>query len=216
MTNSSYYVGVDLGQARDATAIAIVHSYREVLQVRNRVTMEFGTKEWLVLRQVERVRLGTDYTTVVARVGQVVRALTGLGKVTVVPDGTGVGRPVVDMLRKAAVRAEIVPVIITGGHGQGESRGYRTVAKKDLIHGLSTLVEKGELSFASDMSGNEMLREEMAKMSRRTLSGEPDDMVFAVALACWRARRGKVGESGCLTDLGISRSHSAKPLPGKV
>ena len=104
--------------------------------------------------------------------------------------------PVVDMLRKEAPRAEIVPVIITGGHGQGESRGYRTVAKKDLIHGLSTLVEKGELSFAGDMPGNEMLREEMAKMSRRTLSGDPDDMVFAVALACWRARRGKVGESG--------------------
>ena len=102
MTNSSYYVGVDLGQARDATAIAIVHSYREVLQVRNRVTMEFGTKEWLVLRQVERVRLGTDYTTVVARVGQVVRALTGLGKVTVAPDGTGVGRP----RRTSAARGE--------------------------------------------------------------------------------------------------------------
>ena len=192
----TYYIGVDLGQARDASAIAVVHSFRTVLPHRNPVTMAFPVKDWLVLRQLERMRLGTDYTTVVARVGQVARALLGLGKVTVVPDGTGVGRPVVDMLRKQTGRAEIVPVIITGGHGSGQSKGYRTVAKKDLIHGLAMLVEKGELAIAWNLQGREMFREELAKMKRATLSGEPDDTVFAVALACWRARRGKVGESG--------------------
>ena len=94
-----------------------------------------------------------------------------------------------------AMRAEIVPVIITGGHGSGSSKGYRTVAKKDLIHGLCTLVERGELQFAGNLRGGESLVEELVKMSRTTLSGEPDDAVFALALACWRARRGKVGES---------------------
>ena len=57
-------------------------------------------------------------------------------------------------------------------------------------------METGELRFANDLAGRELLAEEMAGMKRSSLSGKRDDAVMALALACWKAGRGKVGESG--------------------
>ena len=60
---------------------------------------------------------------------------------------------------------------------------------------LRMLVERKELSFAWDLKGKEILLEELAGMKASTLSGRKDDGVMALALACWRAKQGKVGES---------------------
>ena len=117
-----YYVGVDLGQARDPSALAVLE-YAEITgTVRNPVTFGFEVKERLALRQVERMRLGIEFSEVVARVSQVVRYLNGAPPpartvewfikpppVTVVVDATGLGRPVVEMLRKERMKAEVIP-----------------------------------------------------------------------------------------------------------
>jgi hypothetical protein len=80
-----YFVGLDLGQRQDFTAVPVVER-----------------KEWpvgkrLALRHLERMPLGTAYTKAVERVCKIMRhpeIQTG-GRLVV--DATGVGAPVVDM-----------------------------------------------------------------------------------------------------------------------
>ena len=205
-----YYVGVDLGQARDPSAIAVVE-YAEIAgTARNPVTFNFEVKERLALRQVERLRLGMEFSDVAARVAQVVRYLNGAPPpaknaewfrkpppVTVVVDATGLGTPVVEMIRKERMKATIVPVKITGGEGvnRGE-KGFWNVSKAVLMMGLAALVDRGELRVAGDLRNLDQWMAEMESVNAETLEGNPDDMVIATALACWRARQGKVGESG--------------------
>ena len=195
-----YYIGVDFGQVRDATAIAVVESEVVVGRERDKVTGMFPLSERLVVRQLERMRLGTEYIDVAKRVGQIGRAIKNLGalsggtSVSIVCDGTGVGRPVIEMIRKEKHACQVVPVTITGGTSTGYGGGYWSVPKKDLIMGLVSLIQRRGLFYAGDLSAREIWMSELQGMRRTTLSGEPDDTVFAVALACWRARRGKVAD----------------------
>jgi hypothetical protein len=95
---TNYFVGVDLGQSRDYTAIAVVER-RGVggrMEIRQLTHAEDGV---LRLRFLERVELGTPYPEVVERVVQVTRSRELAGRCHLIVDGTGVGRPVVDLLR---------------------------------------------------------------------------------------------------------------------
>src|ERR1035438_4240226 len=125
---SEFYVGLDLGQARDFTALAVVE----------RVAMkgEWDLATWthrkvLVqrLRHLERIALGTPYPDVVRRVVGVMGSLTG--KRQLIVDATGVGRPVVDMLRAEGMDCWILPVMVTSGHGEAREKGYYKVPKRD-------------------------------------------------------------------------------------
>ena len=60
---------------------------------------------------------------------------------------------------------------------------------------LAVLVDRGELRVAGNMRNREQWLAEMASVDSRTLEGDPDDMVIATALACWRASQGRVGFS---------------------
>ena len=67
--------------------------------------------------------------------GQVARGL----------DVTGLAPRVtlVETIRKAGMRAQIVPVIITGGQKASYSGGFWTVGKGELMTKLCVMVEKG-------------------------------------------------------------------------
>ena len=92
-----FYVGVDLGQARDFTAIAVVE--RAGLQDGwDPVVYAWKKKTVLRVRYLERVPLGTAYPDVVERVVGVTRAPKLTGRCDLALDATGVGRPVVDLL----------------------------------------------------------------------------------------------------------------------
>ena len=96
-----YYVGLDLGQKRDFSAIVAVDRQ--------------GTG--LVVRYAERMPLGTPYPRVVERVREIVRSSQLLGNCTLSVDATGVGAPVVDMLSAARLGCELNAITITGGDG---------------------------------------------------------------------------------------------------
>ena len=198
-----YYVGVDLGQARDPSAIAILE-YSEVPgTVRDPVRFNFPVIQRLALRQVERLPLGTEFSGVARRVGQIARYLAnnnpgryGQSPVTLVIDATGVGRPVVEMIRKEPLQcAQVVPVMITGGSQSHQTGGFWHVPKTELIMRLATMVDRAEFFVAANLRNKEAWLAEMLSVKAGTLSGNPDDLVIATALACWRARRGKIGES---------------------
>src|SRR5262245_6945507 len=91
---SGHFVGVDLGQASDFTAISVLE----------RPESEAPALPVYRLRHVEQIPLGTPYPAVMERVLTVLKA-PELRVVALVVDGTGVGRPIVDMLAE-----KIIPI----------------------------------------------------------------------------------------------------------
>jgi catechol 2,3-dioxygenase-like lactoylglutathione lyase family enzyme len=204
--NEHYFVGVDLGQKQDYTAIAVVE--------RAEVQTGFDWACWAPvmetrhsLRHLERVRLGTPYPEVVARVREVVQTQNLAGRCVLVADATGVGGPVMDLLRADGLPCELVPVTITGGdQAQHAGRTWR-VPKRDLVIGLQVMLETGALRIAADLREGETFVKELTNMRVKVSAsgresfaawreGAHDDLVLAVALACWRSRRRDIGHVG--------------------
>jgi hypothetical protein len=193
-----YFIGVDLGQMRDPSTIAVVQraelrgpwdgayfAYRKIPELR--------------LRGLERIPLGTPYPEVVERVVEVTSMPVLRGRAHLIVDGTGVGRPVVDLLKKARPAARLKPVWVISGDRQSYSDGYYHVPKRDLIVGLQVLFQNRDLRIAKNLPHGETLVEELANVEVKvTPSGREemaawrhglhDDLVFAVALACWGAK----------------------------
>ena len=182
-----------MGQKQDHTAIAVVER-----------------REFLEVRHIERVALGTPYPMVVAYLREMVGRAEVRGRCALVVDGTGLGAPVVDMLRGAGLGCEITAVTITGGERERRSGGgqYVTVPKRDLIAGLQVALENEDLKIARRLKQAGSLVRELVdvRMSSGLGTGkvrvgadgygEHDDLVIALALACWRAKRREVGERG--------------------
>ena len=197
---SRYFVGVDLGQRQDPTAIAAIERHtRETGEV-DAATRDRVVETLFRVRGLRRLKLGTPYPTVVEEVCKIVRAIAELGQTTLIVDSTGVGAPIVDLLRASVdSRVALVPVIFTAGDTARYDNGAYRVPKKDLVHGLMLLFEEGSLRLLDDHPESRALIHELTNM-RVKISGEShaayeawrqgqhDDLVFALALACWRAR----------------------------
>ena len=115
---------------------------------------------------------------------------------SLVVDATGVGQPVVDMLRAARLGCDICAVTITGGDkARCDGAGWN-VPKQDLLAGLQVLLERGELRIAKDLRGARLLMRELMDMQAKGAGGygQHDDLVIALALACWRVRKWRVND----------------------
>lgn len=196
---SEYFAGLDLGQSQDFTALAIIER-AQLTGEWDAAAYTYRTETALRLRHLERVPLGTPYPDVVARVRKVMGSPTLSGRRRLAVDATGVGRPVVDLLRGADLGCQLWPVLITGGDTEASGQGYYRVPKRDLIIGLQVMIQRGELQIAGGLSYSAALVREMAEMRVRVSGagreqyggwreGEHDDLVLAVALACWGVRR---------------------------
>ncbi len=194
-----YFVGVDLGQSRDFTAIAAVER-AELRGPWDPVMYAWRKTVSLRLRFLERLALGTPYPEVVARVVEVTRAPELADRCWLAVDGTGVGRPVVDLLRRAGPRGILMPATITCGDAETYGNGYYRVPKRDLIVGLQVLLQRGALEIAGGLRFGAEFVAEMAAMQVKVTTGgheqygawregTHDDLVFAVALACWAAKK---------------------------
>jgi hypothetical protein len=191
-----YYVGLDIGKAQDHTAIVIV---RRADRLRAWMEPEF---EGLGLCFAERVALGTAYPLVAGRVREIVTDEKLRGQVAVAVDATGVGAPIVDMLRAGRLGCEVAAVTITGGEkasGAGPGNAW-SVPKQDLMAGVQVLLERRQLKIAPTLKeAGALVREltdvKMTAGARGRLrmgadgSGEHDDLVVALGLAVWRAMR---------------------------
>lgn len=193
-----YFIGVDFGQSRDFTAIAVLER-AETKGAWDPVMFAWKKVVSLRLRYLERIALGTPYPEVVERVVQVTQWPELAGRCRLAVDGTGVGRPVVDLLRRARPGCVLMPVNITSGLKQTEEGGYYGVPKRDLILGLQVLLQRGVLRIAAGLEyGPDLVKEMAAMQVKITLAGHEqygvwregthDDLVFAVALACWNAQ----------------------------
>jgi hypothetical protein len=203
-------IGVDLGQRRDYSAVAVVERIETAgygFDHLHWMTRAEGLPDEWVVRHLERMALGTPYTAVTARVVEVARHPKVRDDCRLVVDATGVGMPVVDMLRAAHPGCEMTPVVITGGTGERYDRGLWYVPKVDLLARLQGLLEQKRLRIARRMRESGTLVRELLDIrgTRRASgrlrvgaegAGEHDDLALAVALAVWVGRKGKVGEKG--------------------
>ena len=198
---TNYFVGLDLGQKQDPTALAVVE-WAEYVGAWDAVAFEHRKETSLSLRHLERMPLGTPYPEVVYRVGCTMRSrqLAGAERRYLVVDGTGVGPAVVDLLLLEDLQAKLWPVTITSGDTERYADGYYRVPKRDLIVGLQVLMQQCGLQIAEGMKEGATLAREMAEMRVKISgsgneqfgawrSGEHDDLVLAVALACWGVRK---------------------------
>ncbi len=182
----TYFVGLDLGQATDYTAITVIE----------RLETEPIT---YALRHIERPKLGTPYPAIVARVKELVEGPEIDGRYIIVADATGVGAPVVDLLHQAQLA--VAPVTITGGDKPVCEAGHWRVPKRDLVFGLLTVLQTGRLKVADGLAlGPTMITELLnfkVKIDPQTAhdsyaawrEGVHDDLVLSAALACWYAER---------------------------
>jgi len=199
-----YYLGVDLGKEQSHSAMVVVERaelvYRQ--EMRDPVTMQFPTETRYFVRHAERFPLGVPFTDVATRIRELVRRPPLQGWVKVVVDGTAVGAAVLEMLRgNGGLGCRLIPVVITGGDRTSVSpgpdgSGY-TVPKRDLLHGLVVAFENEWLEMAGSIGPalEVMVQELRSVRGGRNggfsgMSGAPtDDMVLALSLAWWRAKR---------------------------
>ena len=197
---TEYFLGVDLGQRQDFTAIAVVAKTEEQRRERNPATWEWETDTRLHLRHMRRLPLGMAYPDMVAEVCRMIAPLAKAGECTLVVDATGVGAPVVDLFRRSGLGCAIVPVQITGGDRESQEGGMWRVPKRDLVIGLQVMFQERRLQISGRLAEGPALLRELMQM-RVNISqtghdsygcwreGSHDDLVLAVSLACWRAQR---------------------------
>lgn len=199
----TYFLGLDLGQAADYTALAVLEKLFPKREVERRSEPSQGAYVEALpplyhCRHLARMPLGTTYPAVADHVKELLGTPKLRGRTSLVVDNTGVGRPVVDMLRAS----QLVPiaVTITGGDTVTFDGGGLRVPKRDLVGAVQILLQTERLKFAQDMPLVPVLVRELmdfrVKISEQGhdsygawREGSHDDLVLAVAVAAWYGER---------------------------
>lgn len=205
-----FVVGVDLGQAHDPTAIAVIEHVH--VRVRPEYAQAYGMdsrrRAWLGewnrairsnhppqynVRHLERLPLGTHYPAQVAHIAEMVRRAP-LKDAPVFYDYTGVGRPVGDLLHQAGIR-KLRRVHLTGGHESRSDGDRHAVSKVDLVSRLQAALHAGELAIEHTLPDAAVLARELAdyrlnftaagNAQFNARSGAHDDLLIATGLALY-------------------------------
>jgi Terminase RNaseH-like domain len=192
-----FVIGLDLGQKQDYTAVAVVEKIERE-----------DDKPMLHLSHLERYALGTPYgeqmDRVAALIEKIKKRINHLYPPTpeLIVDATGVGVGVVEMLKERGLKYRAVS--ITGGITEGHSRGTHHVPKRNLVSRAVAPFEGKRLKIARGMRLVPELVKELenfkVKVNTRTAhdsyeawrESDHDDLVLALALACWWAERRSV------------------------
>jgi hypothetical protein len=192
----TYVSGLDLGQAADFTALAVLE---KTISPEPTPTGKYLAS--YSVRHLERFPLGTAYGAVTERLVKLFGDRTLKGSVLAV-DRTGVGRAVVDMIYAARVGASLMPITITAGHKaepDAVGTGWR-VPKKDLVGVLQVLLQERRIKVAPQLPEAPTLVRELQNFRVKVTAaaneiyeawreGQHDDLVLAVGIAAWAAER---------------------------
>jgi hypothetical protein len=205
-----FYVGLDLGQSSDYTALAVVQGVKEVSEERPR-----KISSSLHLRHLERYPLRTPDSAIADGVAALMRSeplggheydpsrrRTARTRSELFVDKTGVGAGVTDLLKAKGIL--FTAITIHGGEKVHRENGAYNVPKKDLVAALEVPFDTGTLKVAEGLSLWPTLKEELLNFRRKQnqktahvsyehwREGDHDDLVLACAMACWGAmsRRG--------------------------
>jgi hypothetical protein len=203
MRHEQLISGLDLGKAADYSVLAVVG--------RSKLEKPVAKRRFkYALRWLQAWELGTPYTATRPGVRSVIGDVKArfdapaLRKTVLAVDYTGVGMAVVEQVIAAKVAARLNPVMITGGHtvstpDETKDRSWH-VPKPELVGTLTVLLENDLLKWAAPDSPHALplirrfekeltaFREFVTRKKNVTYGAEAsahDDIVLAVALACW-------------------------------
>lgn len=189
-----------LGPAADPSALAIV----EQTVVR---TESGQLSPMFAARHLQRWPIGTSYPVIVNNMFDMLAKEPLAPATPLVLDATGVGRAVADLFRRLGPR--LVSVTITAGQvtSREPQTGNWNVPKRELVSIIQVLLQTGRLRIASSLLDAEALVQELRAFKARISAsghdtysagstpddwrtgGAHDDLVLALALACWYAVR---------------------------
>ncbi|HUQ93873.1 MAG TPA: terminase family protein [Bryobacteraceae bacterium] len=188
-----YYIGVDLGQKHDYTAICIIERSLVITGPRDAATFEYPLEKRYIVRYLERLPLDTPYPEIVRHISAITRHPDLCGSANLIIDSTGVGQPVVDLFKAERLITRLVPVTLTAGHHATRHGDAWNIPRNDILLGLEIGLRNNQLRIADTLKDAPCLIEELRNLRRRDEQISPlrgahhDDLVFATALAYWRA-----------------------------
>lgn len=189
---SRYWLGVDLAQAQDNTALVCVHdeclptwgpSSRQVLGPRRR-TIVFADKF-----------RGVSYPDIVSHVIRTMLKEPLRGRVRLVIDASSLGRVVSDLFFEQRIEHDAIQMTV--GQNWTRKGRYVNVGKTLLLETLSLLFATGDLTFAHDLPlRGDMLAELETFQLTETAAGNQvitqgksgahhGDLAIALAAACF-------------------------------
>jgi hypothetical protein len=207
-----YFVGLDLGQSQDYSAISILQQDYDFLQ-----------KAYLYqLRYLERVPLGTKYSSndpnedsVARLVKRILLSETLNGNTqkgiarpiepaALVLDHTGVGSPISELfelprlLKGPGPAYKLVKINITGGLKPSRAKGGYNVPKRDIVFSLLRVFQSKRLKISGKLPLAHTFQDELLNFKVKISDagkdtygawreGVHDDLVLSVAIACWFA-----------------------------
>jgi hypothetical protein len=208
-------MGLDIGKKNDYTAISIVeaalgyrgfelegggrYEFKDILYPPDEVVF---TVVWL-----ERLPLRMSYPDMVKICASRFQAINTTGKGAarnqgqvdklLAVDATGVGTPVVDLLKKAGLNP--ISINITGGVDVTHSGDDYRVPKRDLVTSVQVLQQARRLKVAPGLVEGQTLAREMENFSYKISDaghdsygawreGTHDDLTLSVACALWTAQ----------------------------
>ena len=226
---SGYRAGLDLGQVSDFSALVIVLRGRPNDKAGNPLPV---TKPHYYVEFAQRWK-GTSYPALVGQVATILSHPEVVERgISLTVDATGVGKPVIDMFRDARNAGMLpcrpLPVVISAGEKVNEqvveSKGTISVPKKDLMGHLEVLLSTGRLHIAERLKLLPTLVEELKNFRAKiTESGHArfeaarsghDDLVLALALACWEG--GHVGAGFMEAWSGMANQNPVERIPQSV
>ncbi|HXO19431.1 MAG TPA: hypothetical protein VOA87_05840 [Thermoanaerobaculia bacterium] len=183
-------IGIDIGQKRDPTAICVAQADDD-LELVGKTGVHFA------VRYLQRLPLRTPYPEVAKQLVRLIGAVRERAPETtptVFVDATGVGQPVVDLLREGVRGAWVHAVYFTHGDRRSkENDGSVSLGKAWLVSRLQALLQAGRLHLPK-IPEAEALAQELLDYEIRVSEdandrygafrvGTHDDLVTALGLA---------------------------------
>jgi hypothetical protein len=184
-----FVLGLDLGKARDHTALVV-----------NRKSVDWGGGIHHGIQFAHRFPLGVSYPAMIREVTALIDQLPPMPeKPALLADATGVGAPVIDLMREEGLQPHAV-TLTAGSHWVRDGFGIR-LPKTILASTINIGLQTGSLMIASRLPLLEVLKRELSGFKVTTTAAgndafgndsqtEHDDMVIALGLAVFGAEVG--------------------------
>jgi hypothetical protein len=190
-----FFIGLDLGQRRDHTALVVLETADIASKHRSAVTFAPTVTTRRTVRHIERLPLGTPYPAVVERATRIANLLAEVAPTNLIIDATGGGIAVKEMFQtNPLTRWRFAPVMIGWGYRENFSEGFWRVSKMDLVGRLQLAFDFNHFTIQPSLERAETLIEELASMrgfqrkQGRVIEApgrKHDDLAIALMLAWW-------------------------------